>query len=398
MTPGRMTTLRTSAIGALLVALGPISMALYTPAMPDLVKAFATTESMIKLSLTLYFSGFACAQLISGPFSDAFGRRPAGITFLSIYLLGSLIAAMAPSVEILLMGRLIQGVGASVGVTVSRAIVRDQFTGADSSRLLNQIGIMLAVGPALGPSVGGLALYLFDWQAVFALMVIFGVVSALVVGFLMAETTRPDPGLIRPVRLLRIYALLIADPRVLFSGLVLGGAVGALYAQSTMLPFVLMNRVGLTPVQFGIGMLMQTGSYFVGSVLLRVLTPKLPKGSPIQIGLFLAAIGGALIFCFSRYVEPDFWTVMIPVAICSVGMAFFIPEVTTAGLTPYPGYAGTASALLGFIQMGGGFLGGLAAALLGDPLHAFGTVIPCMELIAVLASGVFFWAWKRNPV
>ncbi|MBB1249575.1 multidrug effflux MFS transporter [Rhizobium sp. G21] len=390
-----MSSLRTSLIGALLIALGPVSMALYTPAMPELVEAFSTTESMIKLSLSVYFIGFACAQLLSGPASDAFGRRKASLVFLAIYLAGSIAAAVAPSVEALLIARLVQGVGASVGVTVSRAIVRDQFTGAEASRLLNMIGIMLAVGPAVGPTLGGLALALFDWRAVFLLMVIFGAASAAVVFFLMPETTQPDPALIRPVRLAKAYGTLAGDLRVLSSALVLAGIVGALYAQSTMLPFILINRVGLTPVAFGLGMLMQTGSYFAGSVALRLVSPRLPPGWAVRIGLVLTVTGGAAIFLSTRLVEPTFLSIMLPVAFCSFGMAFVIPDVTTAGLTPYPHFAGTAAALMGFIQMGSGFLGGAAAAWIGDPLSAFGLIIPTMELVALLAYVIFTAAWAK---
>lgn len=390
-----MSSLRTSLIGALLIALGPVSMALYTPAMPELVKAFGTTESMIKLSLSVYFIGFACAQLLSGPASDAFGRRKASLFFLAIYLAGSIAAAVAPSVEALLVARLVQGAGASVGVTVSRAIVRDQFTGAEASRLLNMIGIMLAVGPAVGPTLGGLALALFDWRAVFLLMVIFGATSAAVVFFLMPETTQPDPALIRPVQLAKAYGTLAGDLRVLSSALVLAGIVGALYAQSTMLPFILINRVGLTPVAFGLGMLMQTGSYFAGSVALRLVSPRLPPGWAVRIGLVLTVAGGAAIFLSTRLIEPSFLSIMLPVAFCSFGMAFVIPDITTAGLTPYPHFAGTAAALMGFIQMGSGFLGGATAAWIGDPLAAFGLIIPTMEIVALVAYLVFTAAWAR---
>ncbi|MDQ0456651.1 multidrug effflux MFS transporter [Rhizobium paknamense] len=395
MSPARMTEGRTSLLGAMLTMIGPLSMAIYTPAMPELVHAFATTDAAIKLSLSLYFAGFACAQLLSGPCSDAFGRRSATLGFLLIYTLGSLIAAFAPSVELLLAGRLIQGIGASVGVTVSRAIVRDQFAGGEAARILNMIGIMLAVGPAMGPTVGGLALVAFGWQSVFFLMVGFGILSFLVVAALMRETTLPDRALIRPTRLIGAYATLIRDPRVFFAALVLGGNVGALYAQSTMLPFVLIKTVGLTPAQFGIGMLMQTGSYFAGSVALRMVSKRLMPGDALKFGLVLAGIGGVMIFLSTHLLTPTYISIMLPVGICSFGMAFIIPDITTAGLTPHPRLAGSASALLGFVQMGCGFLGGVAASLMHDPLTAFGIIIPAMEIMAVAAFFGFRRAWAR---
>src|SRR5918998_3161509 len=129
-----MTEMRTAVIGALIVALGPISMALYTPAMPTIVAAFQTTPAHVKLTLTVFFFGFAFAQLVCGPLSDAYGRRPVAIGFFSVYLLGSVVAAVSPSIEWLLAGRALQGIGVAAGTAISRAIVRDQFTGQSSAR------------------------------------------------------------------------------------------------------------------------------------------------------------------------------------------------------------------------------------------------------------------------
>lgn len=391
-----MSERRMTQIGALLTTIGPVSMAVYTPAMPELVKAFGTTDSAIKLSLSVYFGGFAVAQLLAGPLSDAFGRRKATLAFMTIYIIGSLIAALAPAVDYLLAGRLIQGIGASVGITVSRAIVRDQFSGAEAARILNMVGIMLAIGPAAGPTLGGLALALSGWQAIFVLMVVFGIGTSLTVWLLMAETTTPNRSLIRPSRLLSAYGTLVADPRVLFSALVLGGCIGALYAQSTMLPFVLINRVGLSPSQFGFGMLMQSGFFFSGSVALRLLARRLGESGALRLGLLLIGLGGAMIGLSVQLVEPSFLSIMGPVAVCSFGIAFVSPYITTAGLAPHPQIAGSAAALIGFIQMASGFLGGVVAAMIGDPLTAFGTVIPFMEFMSIAAYLAFLWARRRS--
>ncbi len=257
------------------------------------------------------------------------------------------------------------------------------------------VGIVLAIGPAAAPTIGGLALAAFGWQSVFFLMVGFGLASAVAVAALMKETARPDLSLIRPARLLKSYGTLLMDMRVLFSAIILGGNVGALYAQSTMLPFVLIKIVGLTPAQFGAGMLMQTGSYFAGSVALRKLSKKLAHGQALRSGMVLAGVGGLMIFLSTHLIAPTYLSIMIPVGICSFGMAFIIPDITTAGLSPHPRLAGSASALMGFIQMGGGFLGGVVAAWLSNPLTAFGTIIPIMELIAVLGFFGFRAAWKH---
>lgn len=383
--PTIMTERRTTVIGALLTAIGPVSMAVYTPAMPELVRAFGTTESAIKLSLSLYFGGFAIAQLLAGPVSDAYGRKKASIAFLTIYVLGSLIAAMAIDVNWILAGRLIQGIGASVGVTVARAAVRDQFVGGQAARIMNMIGIILAIGPALGPTIGGLALSAFGWQSIFLLLIAFGAIALLTCIFALKETAIPDRSRLQPVTLVKTYAGLITDLRFLFPSLILGGSIGALYAQGTMLPFVLIDVVGLTPTQFGLGMLAQTGSYLAGSITLRMISSRVSGPAAVAIGIAFCGTGGFLMLLSVHLLDPTFLSIMVPVGICTFGIAFLTPHVVTSGLAAFPKVAGSASALMGFIQMGGGFLGGLVAATFANPLTSFGTIIPIMEFTAVAA-------------
>ena len=331
-----MSTKRTAMLGAFLTALAPISMAIYTPAMPELTRVFATDQSAVKLSLSLYFAGFALAQLLAGPASDAFGRRKASIVFLLIFLGGGLVAISAPTIEVLLFARLVQGIGASVGMTVARAVVRDQFTGAEASSIMNLIGIMLAVGPALGPTIGGLSLAAFGWKSVFFLMVGLGAIAILSVVIFLRETTVPDRSLIRPRRLLSAYGTLLSAPRFLLAALVLGGSIGALYAQATMLTFILINEVGMTPTAFGIGMLMQTGAYFFGSIALRYIAPRLGDRRSVVIGLCFSGTGGLLILLSVFLMPPSFLSIMGPVAVATVGIALLTPSICLLYTSPSP--------------------------------------------------------------
>lgn len=383
-------------LGALLTALAPISMSIYTPAMPELTRVFATTESAVKLSLSLYFAGFAIAQLLAGPASDAFGRRKASLVFLSIFLGGGLLAILAPTIEVLLFARLVQGIGASVGMTVARAVVRDQFAGAEASSIMNLIGIMLAVGPAMGPTIGGLSLAAFGWQSVFFLMAGLGAIAIFSVVVFLRETTVPDRSLIRPRRLLSAYGTLLTEPRFLLAALVLGGSIGALYAQATMLTFILINEVGMSPTAFGVGMLMQTGAYFFGSIALRYIAPRLGDRRSVMLGLCFSGTGGLLIMLSVFLVPPSFLSIMGPVAVATVGIALLTPSMVTAALAPFPHIAGSASAMMGFIQMGSGFAGGAAASLIGSPLTGFGIIIPMMEFTAVASYIGFRIVSKRQ--
>ncbi|MDH4441385.1 MAG: multidrug effflux MFS transporter [Rhizobium sp.] len=392
----RMSERRTTFLGTLLTTLGPISMAIYTPAMPQLVQAFATTEASVKLSLSLFFGGFALAQLVAGPLSDALGRKAATLIFLTIYIAGSLMAVFAPTMEFILAARLIQGIGASVGVVVGRAIVRDLFVGADAARILNTIGIFLAIGPAMGPTLGGLTLAAFDWHAVFLLLVGFGLTAGLCTLLFLRETVEPDLSRLHPIRLVRSYLEVAGNARFIAASLVLSGSIGALYAQSTMLPFILINRVGLTPTQFGLGMLMQSGSYLLGSLTLKLVASRLGGPRAAQLGISLCGLGGLVMALSVALVEPHYLTIMGPVAICTFGLAFLTPHVVTVSMSPFAHIAGSASAMTGFLQMSAGFLGGVTAAAMGDPLHAFGIIIPIMEFCAVAG---FLWlsALSKRP-
>ncbi|MBP0617448.1 multidrug effflux MFS transporter [Jiella mangrovi] len=378
-----MSERRTSLIGGCLVAIGPISLALYTPAMPTLVLEFGTTEALVKLSLAVYFAGFAFTQLICGPLSDAFGRRITTIVFMVIYLAGSMLAVFAPTIDLLVAARLLQGIGASVGVATARAIVRDQFVGETSSRIMNTIGIILAIGPAVSPTIGGLMLELSGWYSLFLMMAGFGLAVIAVTVGAMRETIIPDPSRIRPKAILKAYGELSTNRHFLATSLTVAGSVGALYTLATVLPFVLIDVAGLTPTQYGIGMLAQSGSYLSGSVAARFLMARFGAFRLVPVGLALIGIGAAAMAVSIQFLPITYLSIMAPVAFYAFGIALVMPAMTTAALAPFPHMAGAASAMMGFIQMGSGLLGGVICALIGEPVLATQIVIPGLGLVAI---------------
>jgi DHA1 family bicyclomycin/chloramphenicol resistance-like MFS transporter len=382
--PVSLSQTKASVIGALLVALGPISMALYTPAMPTLVRVFDTDVSAVKLTLTLYFLGFAFAQLICGPMSDAWGRRPVVIGFTTLYLAGSLLAVFSPSIEWLLLARVVQGFGAASGAAISRAIVRDLYTGRQSVQVMNLIGLFLMAGPALSPTLGGLTLDFLGWHAIFMLMVIYGIVIILVFWMLVPETLRfRDPVNLRPRRLAANYLTLVRDPRFLRPSMVMACSVGCLYTLATVLPFVLIDGAGLSPLQFGLGMMAQSGSFVFGSLIMRRLLRRVEAHRMVPFGLVLIGAGALLLPISAALAEPSFITVMTPIGVLALGIPFVMPTMMTESLAPFPHIAGAASALAGFFQMGAGLLGSALAAAIGQPILALATVAPALAMIAV---------------
>lgn len=379
-----MSTQRTALLGAGLVAIGPISMALYTPAMPALVNAFETTDGLIKLTLTAYFAGFAVTQLICGPLADAFGRKPVTQVFLAIYLVSSLMATFAPDVTWMVVARTLQGVGSAVGIAVSRAIVRDQFTGQNSARIMNTIGMMLALGPAISPTIGGFVLELFGWREIFWCMLIYGMLLMLAVALFQVETNR-FKGLhhISAKRLAQNYVLLLKDARFLRPSLLVAFSLGNLYTMATVLPFVLIYEVGLSPSEFGLSMMLQSGSFILGTIITGQLLKYVDARKLIPAGLVGIGLSACSMTILMLTQAPSVFTVMAPVMLFAFSLALFLPATFTSAMQEFPQIAGAASSVMGFLQFGGGISGSLIIAALGDPILGMALIIPAMPLLGI---------------
>ena len=238
--PLGMSPRRTAIIGGLMVTTGPLSLTLYSPALPSIVADLSTTDAGGKLTMSVYFAAFALSQLICGPLSDRFGRRWVGVGFFVVYVLGSIVGALAPTLEVLLLGRLLQGFGVSAGVALSRAMVRDQFVGMEAIRILTMVNLILTVAPAVSPTLGSLILLLGSWHLMFLVMAGFGLAIIALLGF-GARETLPEGSRI-PLHLGRIlgnYARLLAAPDFLLPALVLAMIFGGFYGFTALLPFIL---------------------------------------------------------------------------------------------------------------------------------------------------------------
>ena len=160
-----------------------------------------------------------------------------------------------------------------------------------------------------------------------------------------------------------------------------------------MLAFILMERVGLTPTQFGLGMLMQTANFMLGSLIMRMLMPRYGAARMVPVGLAFVAIGSIATAILLRLYEPTFLSVMGPIGIYAFGISMIMPAMMTAALAPFPNNAGAASAMMGFFQMGAGLVGGTVSAMMGDPVTALATVIPTMGFMGLLS----WLMWRRLP-
>lgn len=394
-----MSARRTALIGGLMVATGPLSLTLYQPALPTLVQDLGVTDTGIQLTLTVYFAAFALAQLICGPLSDRYGRRNVGLAFFAIYVLGSLIAVAAPSLEVLFIGRFVQGFGVSAGVALSRAMVRDQFVGSEAIRILTLINLILTVTPAVAPTLGSVILQLGTWHHMFLVMAGFGL-AILALLATNARETLPQDGRVpfRPGTILGNYRRLLAAPDFVFPSLLLGLTFTGFHGFTALLPFILIDGMGLTPFQFAMAMLVQTASFISGNLVVTYLSRRISGKRLLVIALMLLGLSGLAFGILPRLFPDAVASIMVPVGIWMLGLAFISPAATAAAMAGFGAIAGAAGALTGFFQVGGGFAGSLAAGtLFGDARTALVIQLPVVAGLVIMVAMLDFARSRRRP-
>jgi len=385
---------RVALIATLLVVLSPLTLALYGPSMPAIAIALETTPAMVQQTLTVYLIAFALAQFVYGPLSDRFGRRPVVIAGLSIYVAGCILAGQSRSIEVMLFARVLEGIGACAGSASSRAIVRDTHTGAPAARIMSIIGMGLAVAPAVGPVLGGYMQVWFGWQSIFLVLSVAGAVVLLVVAVGLPETnSAPNRSATHMAGMAHNYGALLGNRRYLGYVALLACTSAGTYNYVALSPFLLINTLGLTPAQFGWTPAVLMAPYLVTSGIAAHLLGRVDAEAFVRIGCGVATLG-ALLLC--GVVQAGFVTlpsIILPMILWMVGIALLTPGATVGALAPFPTFAGSAAALMGFAQMAAGALGSFAAAAMGGRSDQTLGLVPAVLMLL----GIALYAWLTRP-
>lgn len=350
-----------------LVAFGPVSTDLYLPSLPDMTRAFNTSVSMVQLTLSVFTGGFAVAMLVYGPLSDRYGRRPVLIGGAMLYVVASVLCMLAPTIEALLVGRFLQAVGACAGPVLGRAVVRDVYERAEAARMLSYMASAMALAPAVAPLLGGGLHAAFGWQANFVALTVFGVVITVATWAMLRETNaHRDPLATRPARLIGNYGALLQS-RV-FMGHTLCVALGfaGLFSFISGSSFVIIDVLGVDPEFFGFAFMAVVVGYITGAFGGGRLTGRLGIERMLAVGSTLCAIAGVIAMALAWAGVQSIAAVVAPTALYFLGAAILMPNGTAGAISPFPRMAGTASSLLGFLQMGAGALTGYLVGLLHD--------------------------------
>jgi DHA1 family bicyclomycin/chloramphenicol resistance-like MFS transporter len=370
---------------ALLIAMvtfGPVSIDIFLPSLPDMTRVFATDVSHVQTTLSIFIAGFALAQLVLGPLSDRFGRRPVLLAGTGLYCAASVLCLFARSIDTLILARLLQAFGACAGPVLSRAIVRDVFPPDRAARTLAVMASIMAIAPALAPVVGGLLHAWFDWRANFVVMTLFGLALWTGVQLLLAETNqRPDRKALRPARMLAAYGMLATHRGFLRYTLALSFLFAAMFSFISGGSFVLISVLGIKPEHFGIFFAMVVCGLLAGNLATAQLSHRLSPDRLIGTGLVIATVSSVPLVGLALAHVQTIAAVVAPMAGLFLAAGLILPNGTAAAIAPHGRIAGSASALLGFIQMGIAASAGWAVGRLDN-----GTTLPMAATVGTMVA------------
>ncbi|WP_106768706.1 multidrug effflux MFS transporter [Paenibacillus faecalis] len=363
-----------------LSAFGPLSLDMYLPSLPELAGSMNTTTSLAQLSLTACLIGLAAGQLLSGPLSDIRGRRFPLLIGMVVYGAASLLCAFSTSIEMLIAFRFIQGLAGSAGIVISRAIVRDMYSGTELTKFFSMLMLVNGAAPILSPIIGGQLLKFTSWRGVFIVLTFIGAAMLLAVLFGLPETLsreKRSKGGISST--LSTFGALIRDRRFISLALCQGFVSAAMFAYISGSPFVLQDIFGVSPQSFGIIFAVNGIGIIIASQMTGRLAGRVHERVLFRSGITLASIGGLnLLLAIVSEAGLAFILPSLFIVVASVGI------VNTAGaslaLQNYGHAAGSASALLGLLSY---ILGALIMPLVG--IMGSGTAIP-MGLVIIGAD------------
>ncbi|TBW41219.1 Bcr/CflA family efflux MFS transporter [Siculibacillus lacustris] len=386
----RPDTLALTGLLALLASIGPVSTDIFLPSLPTIRAAFATDLPSVQLTLSIFMIGFAVGQIVFGPLSDRRGRKPVLLGTLGLYLIGSLACTIAPDIGTMLAGRLVQAIGAAGPIVLARSIVRDLYNGPRAALELGRMGLIVGVVPSFAPLLGGVLEAQAGWRASFALMVIFAVIALVAVRWRLPETVRQrlaEPFTVGVV--VGGFGVLLANRRFRSAVLLNSLGFGGIFAFISGSSFILQGAYGLDAVAYGVCFGLGAGAIMAGNFFGQRMTRRLGVPRMMRLGTSLMAIGGvamAVLVTVSPLLPIRLGAaeVVAPYMVFMFGLGPLFPLAMMRAMEPFPDRAGSASSLLGCLQLGFGAAVGVG---IGHALEIWPTAVPLALVLAVLGLG-----------
>jgi len=373
-----------------------MSTDMYAPSLPDLADEFNTTPTRVKLTISLNLLAFGLAQLIHGPLSDRFGRRPVLLWSLSGVVIGCLLCVLAQSINQLIVARVLLGLVAAAEAVIGLAIIKDLYTEKQQVKALALLGMVIAIAPAVAPIIGGYLHVAFGWESNFYVIAGMAVFAAFVVYVYLPESTEPDVNALKLRRVLSNYGLLLRNEEFLSYTLLLGVTLGLIFVFVTAAPFVLITYLGVPVQHFGFHQAGIVVSFFFGSMLASHLADRWPAGRLLGAGLLFMLIGCLflVLLILTDVLVLSAMSLVAAYSVMTFGMGPMFAVAPSRALRSIKTQTGSASAMLSGLEQSTAALSGVAVSLLHD-----GTAKP-MALVTIALTGLalllVFWVRRQQ--
>jgi len=366
----------------------------YLPALPDIGIVMHHTTHAMQFTLGIYLLGLSVGQVILGPLSDAYGRRHVVLWSMVLFLLASLSCAVSVSYNQLLLSRLFQAFGASAGLVLGRAIIRDLYDEKEAGRVIATIFPFMGASPALSPLIGGFLSHYFGWRSTFLLVTLFALAILVLVLCFFHESLNPSHRQSWSFRgILNNYPKVILKKAFWFYAIAPCTSYLAFFAYMSETPFIFHHH-GFTDKEIGFLYLNLSATYIVGNFVARHLLKKHKLVTLLRVGYCFFSVGAFMLFATSS-VGFSVLAMMISTSLLTFGNGFLMPLGTTGAVSSVTQYVGYASGLLGFIQLG---VASLSSSVIGivsyDSLFRMSLYILCVAVVGVLAHAML--SFKRS--
>lgn len=375
--PSKKQRLQLAVILGAIATIGPLSIDMYLPALPALSIHFATSPAMVQLSLTFFLLGLASGQLVAGPLSDVHGRRVPLFIGMVIYAVSSLLCAFSPSIGLLVFLRFIQGLAGSVGVVISRAAVRDMYSGSELTKFFSLLMIVNGLGPIFAPVIGGQLLRVTTWQGVFIVLFVFGLLFAVIILLRLPETLPKERRIKSGLKgTLLTFRILLGNAKFMGYALSQGFVTAAMFAYISGSSFVLQIIYGVSPQMYSLIFAVNGLGIIISGQIAGRLSARVGERKLLISGLLLCTSGGVLLLITLLAGGG-----LLPILVCLFAVVSSVGLVSTTSFSlamqDQGETAGSASALLGLLPL---LLGSCAAPLVG--LGGSDSAVPMAVVIA----------------
>ena len=378
-----------------LSAIGPFSIDMYLPGFPAIAADLHTSIEMVQYSLSSFFIGICLGQVLCGPLLDRFGRKMPLYAGLLLYIAATIGCVFTKSVEVLIVLRFLQAIGGCVGMVAPRAIIRDLFPVDESAKIFSYLILILGVSPIIAPTAGSYIITHFGWHAVFILLTVLSVLLLAAIVIWLPESKPPDPSFsLQPKPILDSFCIVLRQPQF-FTYAVTGAISSAgLFAYLAGSPYVFMKLFGTTEQQYGGIFALIAAGLITSSQLNNLCLKKFSSQQIVQSALTIQTIAGIALFAGTAFGLLNLYSTIALIFFYLSCQGFNFPNASALSMAPFAKHAGSASALMGAIQMG---VGALASAVVGllNP-HSAMPMTGVMAVCVLVAWMMLFFSSRKT--